>query len=340
VLEPHYGLDGAPNFENKYWHLRVMKPLAFVAQRLGASVAECEARIDAARAKLLAARVKRVPPGRDEKVLTSWNGLMIRGMARAAAVFGNGEWLDSAQRAADFVRAALWRDGRLLATCKEGRAHLNAYLDDHAFMLDGLLELMQAEFRIEDYRFACELAELLLSQFEDRDQGGFFFVSHDHEKLIHRAKPGPDNATPSGNGIAAFALQRLGHLTGEPRYLDAAERTLKLFCASLERQPSLHSSLLGALEEWLDPPQTVILRGPDELIGDWRQDLAVEYRPATMVLAISSQLPGLPAALDKPEAANVTGWVCRGVSCLAPIADREELKRVLNSSPPRQDAAS
>jgi uncharacterized protein YyaL (SSP411 family) len=340
VAEPHYGLDGAPNFENQYWHLHVAKPLAFVAQRLGASAAECETRLDAARAKLLAARAKRVWPGRDEKVLTSWNGLMIRGMARAAAVFGNREWLASAQRAADFVRTALWRDGRLLATCKDGRAHLNAYLDDHAFMLDGLLELMQAEFRIEDYRFACALADLLLSQFEDRDRGGFFFVSHDHEKLIHRAKPGPDNATPSGNGIAAFALQRLGHLAGEPRYLNAGERTLRLFCPSLERQPSAYSSLLGALEEWLEPPQTVILRGPDAPIEDWRQDLAADYRPATMVLAIPSRLQGLPASLDKPEAANVSGWICRGVSCLAPIAGRDELKRALKSLPSRTEPAS
>ena len=340
VVEPHYGLDGAPNFENRYWHLRVMKPLALVAQNLEASVADCAARLDAARAKLLAARVQRVWPGRDEKVLTSWNGLMIRGMARAAAVFENGAWLASAQRAADFIRAALWRNGRLLATYKDGRAHLNAYLDDHAFMLDGLLELMQAEFRIEDYRFACELADLLLSQFEDRDQGGFFFVSHDHEKLIHRTKPGPDNATPSGNGIAAFALQRLGHLAAEPRYLDAAERTLKLFCPSFGLQASAHSSLLAALEEWLEPPQTVILRGPDGPLDGWRRDLTADYRPATMVLALPSQLSGLPAAIDKPETASVNGWICRGVRCLAPIADREELKHALKPVSPRNGAAS
>jgi uncharacterized protein YyaL (SSP411 family) len=330
VVEPHYGLDGAPNFENKFWHLRVMKPLAFVATRLGISVAECEARLDAARAKLLAARVKRVWPGRDEKVLTSWNGLMIRGMARAAMVFGRGEWLASAQRAADFARATLWRDGRLLATCKDGRAHLNAYLDDHAFMLDGLLELMQAGFRIEDYRFARELADLMLEQFEDREQGGFFFVSHDHEKLIQRTKTGPDNATPSGNGIAAIALQRLGHLVGEPRYLAAAERALKLFYPLMERQPSACSSLLVALEEWLRPPQTVILRGPERDIIDWHRELAPEYRPDTMVVAIPSQAEGLPPALDKPATDNVNAWVCRGVTCLAPITDRATLKRTIS----------
>ena len=140
-------------------------------------LAECEQRLDAARAKLLAAREKRVRPGRDEKVLTSWNALMMRGMARAARVFGRPEWLASARRAMDFIRGTLWHGGRLLATYKDGHAHLNAYLDDYAFLLDALLELMQADFRDADLEFARALADVLLEQFEDRAAGGFFFVS-------------------------------------------------------------------------------------------------------------------------------------------------------------------
>jgi uncharacterized protein YyaL (SSP411 family) len=329
VIEPHYGLDGAPNFEQRLWHLRVAKPLAFIAQRLGISAAACEARLDAARAKLLAARGRRVWPGRDEKVLTSWNGLMIRGMARAAMAFGRSEWLASAQRAADFVRGVLWRNHRLLATCKDGRAHLNAYLDDHAFMLDALLELIQAEFRSVDLRFAQELADLLLDQFEDREEGGFFFVSHDHEKLIQRVKPGPDNATPSGNGIAATALQRLGHLIGEPRYLAAAERTVKLFYPSLGRQPSAYSTLLVALEDWLEPPQTVVLRGVPDALREWQRELGSMFRPDTLVVAIPPQRDALPPTLEKPLAEGVAAWVCRGTTCLAPIADRAELAHAL-----------
>jgi uncharacterized protein YyaL (SSP411 family) len=330
VVEPHYGLDGAPNFESHYWHLRVTKPLAFIARQLGIAHDECEKRLDAARAKLLAARVRRVAPGRDEKVLTSWNGLMIRGMARAATAFADPRWLASAQRAADYVRATLWRNGRLLATCKDGRAHLNAYLDDHAFMLDGLLELMQADFRIEDYRFARDLAELLLAQFQDGESGGFFFVSHDHEKLIHRAKPGPDGATPSGNGVAAFALQRLGHLAGEPRYLAASERALKLFYPAIEQRPSAYPSLLTALDEWLQPPRTVLLRGPRSELGDWQRALAEGYRPDALVLAIANEVSDLPGTLDKPQGPNVNAWVCRGATCLAPMASLEELKSALD----------
>ena len=331
VVEPHYGLDGAPNFEG-HWHLRVMKPLEVIARRLDTPAAECEARLESARVKLLAAREQRVRPGRDDKVLTSWNAMMVRGLVRAARVFGEDAWLASARRALEFIRATLWRGGRLLATYKDGVAHLNAYLDDHAFLLDALLELLQCDFREEDLQFARELSELLLEQFEDRAAGGFFFVSHDHEKLIHRAKPGHDNATPAGNGIAAFALQRLGHLIGEPRYLAAAERALKLFYAPLERQPSGCVSLATALDEYLSPPQTVVLRGDAAALAKWQRSLAARYRPDTLVIAIPAGRAGLPPVLDKAApAGGVSAWVCRGVTCLPPISDLADLERTLSA---------
>ncbi len=331
VIELHYGLDGPPNFEGHFWNLRVMKPLGAVAHQLRLSAEECAARLAAGRVKLLAVRNRRVHPGRDEKVLTSWNALMVRGMAHAARVFGEPSWLASARGALEFIRRTLWRDGRLMATSKNGHAHLNAYLDDYAFLLDALLELMQGEFRAEDLALACELAEVLLAQFEDRQAGGFYFVSDDHETLIHRPKQGHDGATPSGNGIAAYALQRLGHLTGEARYLDAARRTLELFHPVLERQPSACVSLATALEEHLAPPQIVILRGTPEPMAEWQRALASTWRPASLILGIRSDAGSLPAALDKPAPATaVSAWVCRGVSCLPPIGDRDELERVLS----------
>ncbi|MBI3938140.1 MAG: thioredoxin domain-containing protein [Betaproteobacteria bacterium] len=337
VVEPHYGLDAPANFEGEYWHLRVMKPLAFVAKRLGIPLAECKARLASARQKLFAAREARARPGRDDKVLTSWNGLMIKGMARAARVFGEPRWLDSARRAAAFVRATMWREetgahavrGRLLATYRDGRAQLNAYLDDYAFTLDALLELMQAEFRADDLGFARELADALLARFEDPREGGFFFTSHDHEKLFHRPKNAHDDATPSGNGVAALALQRLAHLLGEPRYLAATERTLKLFYPALERQPVSFASLATALEEHLAPPQIVIVRGPRGDVAQWARLLARSYRPATLVLPIPEGMHGLPPALDKRASDGVNAWVCRGVKCLPPVRDPAALERVL-----------
>jgi len=323
-----YGLDGPPNFEGHAWHLRVVKRGQQVARRLGLAGDECRSLIQTAKAKLFAAREKRVHPGRDEKVLTSWNALMIRGMARAARIFGEQAWLDSAMRAADFIRSSLWREGRLLATYKDGIAHLNAYLDDHAFMLDALLELMQTRFRAEDLDFSRALAGRLLDQFEDRTHGGFYFVSHDHERLIQRPKSAHDGATPSGNGVAAYALQRLGHLAGESRYLEAAERTIKTFYPLLERQPASYTSLAGALDEYLRPPRTVVLRGAAEEIADWRDRLSAAYRPDTLIVAIPDPSVSLPVTLDKPVD-RTAAWICEGARCLAPLHNFEAVERAL-----------
>ena len=339
VAAAHYGLDGPPNFESRHWHLRVATPLPAVAKQLSLTTEACAALLESARAKLRAAREARVHPGRDEKILTSWNALMIKGMARAGRVFGNAAWLASARTALDFIRRTLWCEptahdrARLLATYKDGKAHLNAYLDDHAFLLDALLEVMQADFRKTDLDFARALADTLLDQFEDRAHGGFYFVSHDHERLIHRAKPGPDNATPSGNGVAARALQRLGHCSGEPRYLDAAERAIRLYYPALEQSPSAHVSLLTALEEWLQPPQVAVLRGAADALVPWREALARTYQPDALVLAIAADAEGLPPTMDKPlpaAAGAVHGWLCRGTACLPVLTELPALQAALS----------
>jgi uncharacterized protein YyaL (SSP411 family) len=333
VLAPHYGLDGAANFEHEFWHLRITQQLSDVAASLALTLADGESRLASARAKLLAVRNQRIWPGRDEKILTSWNALMIKGMARAARVFNEPAWLASAQNALDFIRHTLWQEGRLLATYKDGKAHLNAYLDDYAFLLDALLELMQTEFRADDLAFARALADRLLDQFEDTERGGFFFTSHDHEKLIHRNKPGHDNATPSGNGIAAFALQRLGHVIGEPRYVETAERAIRLFYSAMQRQPSAFVSLLTALEETLAPPRLVVLRGDTPALGEWQRALAAHYRPDTLILALRNDESNLPPALAKPAAASgVNAWLCQGVSCLPPVSDLGTIERLLNQA--------
>ena len=316
VLAPYYGLDGPPNFENAHWHLRVV----------GSSLEKgAEDLLASGRRKLFQAREKRVRPGRDEKVLVSWNALMIAGMARAAVVFGREDWLASAAKALGFIRGTMWKNGRLLATYKDGKAHLNAYLDDYAFLVAALLEMLQAQFDPAALAFAEDLADVLLEQFEDREKGGFFFTSHDHEKLIHRPKPGYENATPSGNGTAAFALQRLHYLTGEARYALAAERTLAQFHAELSEHPGGHATLLAALEEHQQPTRTVILRGPEGELRRWRRELAQRYAPQTMVIAIDDEATGLPPALAKPADSRVNAWVCEGTSCLPPIERLEDL---------------
>ncbi|MBE0622689.1 MAG: thioredoxin domain-containing protein, partial [Burkholderiales bacterium] len=338
VCAPFYGLDQAENFEGRHWHLYVARGLDEIAKTVGQPAQECGALLARGRAKLFAAREQRIRPGRDEKILTSWNALMIQGMARAARVFGRPEWLASARAALDFIRSTLWREqqgaerARLLATCKDGRAHLNAYLDDYAFLLAALIELMQCDFHSRDLEFAEDLAELMLEQFYEPEPGGFYFTSHDHEKLINRPKPGHDSAMPSGNGVAATSLQRLGHITGETRYLDAAERTLQLFYPALLQHPNGCASLLTALEEALEPPRVVVLRGPVAQMREWRQVLDQTYLPDSLILALAPEASGLPPLLAKPMSTEtVNAWVCQGVTCLPPVDTVEKLLGVLKA---------
>ena len=324
VLSPHFGLDQPPNFENRHWHLHVARPVEPGKEGI----------LERAKQKLFAARAKRVRPGRDEKVLVSWNALAIRGMAHAGRVLGREPWIASARRALEFIRSRMWRDGRLLATSKDGHAHLAAYLDDYAYLMAALIELLQGEFSLQDLEFAEQLAEVLLAQFEDAEGGGFFFTARDHEALIHRPKPGYDNATPSGNAVAAWGLGRLAALTGEQRYAAAAERTLELFYPMMRDSPAGYGAMTIALDEHLQPPGVLVLRGRPKALAGWQAELAREFLPDTTVLAIADGIPGLPSALDKPARPEpVNGWLCRGVNCLLPISDLVDLRKTLREKP-------
>jgi len=324
VLSPHFGLDQPPNFENRHWHLHVARPVEPGKEGI----------LERAKQKLFAARAKRVRPGRDEKVLVSWNALAIRGMAHAGRVLGREPWIASARRALEFIRSRMWRDGRLLATSKDGHAHLAAYLDDYAYLMAALIELLQSEFSLQDLEFAEQLAEVLLAQFEDAEGGGFFFTARDHEALIHRPKPGYDNATPSGNAVAAWGLGRLAGLTGEQRYAAAAERTLELFYPMMRDSPAGYGAMTIALDEHLQPPGVLVLRGKPEPLAGWQAELAREFLPDTTVLAIADSMSGLPPALDKPARPEpVNGWLCRGVNCLLPISDLVDLRKTLREKP-------
>ena len=319
VAAPYYGLEQKPNFEREYWHLYVAKGLRPLAQSLQESSETCAALLDSARAKLFAGRETRVRPGRDEKVLTAWNGLAIKGMARAGRFLKRDDFVDSAARALDFIRAHLWRDERLLATYKDGRARLNAYLDDYAFLIDGILELSQARWRDGDIEFAMELADVLLDRFEDQANGAFYFTADDHERLVYRPKPTGDEATPSGNGIAAMVLLRLGHVLGQADYLQAAERCLTALYATAARFPSAHNALLNAMEEFLYPTQTIVLRGEAAATAPWRELADAHFAPRRLVFAIppTAALPsGLAARVPRGD---VTAYVCEGHACQAPV---------------------
>jgi uncharacterized protein YyaL (SSP411 family) len=221
-------------------------------------------------------------------------------------------------------------DHRLLATYKDGRARLNGYLDDYAFLLDAVVELLQTRWNRSHLEFAIFLADGLLERFEDRENGGFWFTSHDHEALLHRSKPLADEAVPSGNGVAAFALARLGYLLVETRYLDAAERTLRAGWRGLQDFPHGHCSLLNVLDEYLQPPELIILRGDAGEAGVWTATLASAYNPRRMVFAIPGDAGDFPVALASKTApaAGVLAYVCRGTVCESPVNTLEALARL------------
>ncbi len=330
VAAPYWGLDRAANFEDRAWHLTVAQPLEVLAERLKISGVGAARRLESARAKLFTARAGRVRPGLDDKALTSWNALMIRGLAHAARRFGSNEWLGLAYRAIDALRARVWCEGRLLASYKNGVARINGYLDDHAFMLAALLETLQAGYRPEDMAWARDLADALLSDFEDSERGGFFFTRHDHEALIQRPKPAQDAATPSGIGMAALGLNRLGHVLGESRYIESAERAVRAFLPMLESQPMACGTLLTALAEQIEPPRIVVLRGQKVELAEWLAEANPLCPSATVMLAIPTATLGLPATLAKPIRAETTGYVCAGANCLPELVQKTELKAILS----------
>jgi uncharacterized protein YyaL (SSP411 family) len=327
VLSRRFGFDRPPNFEGA-WHAHVFVSLEDLGKETGLEPAQVGALVDSARAKLRAVRSKRVWPGLDDKILTSWNALAIRGLALAARNLGRPDFAVAADRALDFVRTHLWRGGRLLATAKDGHAHLNAYLDDYAYLAHALLEMLQVRWKDADVAWLRALLDTMLAHFEDRQLGGFFFTSDDHEALIHRSKSFGDDAIPSGNGIAARVLIRAGYLLGETRWLAAAERTLRAGWLALSRFPHGHVSLVEALDEYLAAPEIVIVRGPADEAARWQREIGRLYAPHRLVFAIPADAPDLdPAIADKRAGAGTRAYVCRGTTCSAPLESLADLAR-------------
>ena len=366
VFAPRYGLDSPPNFEG-HWHLylrgsitnktspqpdrislslreRVPKGQMRVGENTTAPVSpyphplpsprgrgenEVESLLESARRKLLAARQLRVRPHLDDKILTAWNSLMIAGMAVAGRLLERDDWVTSAERAAHFIHTQLWHDGRLLASWRKGRASLPAYLDDYAFLLEGLLELLQARWNSELFEFARRLADGLLTHFEDKDRGGFWFTANDQSVPLQRPKTFGDESMPSGNAIAARALLVIGHLCAEPRYLDAAERTLKAAMPAISRYPDAHASMLPVLRDALEPSSMVILRGKPEKLSAWQQVLNQRFDPRRIVLAIANDTQNLTGLLQQcAPRGDICAYVCRGTECSLPLTELSKLSAI------------
>jgi uncharacterized protein len=309
------------------------------ARLLGVGEAGLRAELDEARRKLFEVRSKRVWPGRDEKALTSWNGLMISAFARAHQVLGRAEYREAAARAADFIlRKMRTPDGRLLHTWSAGsEPKLNGYLEDYAFLLEALVDLYEATFEARWVEAALELAGVMGRQFWDEAEGGFFYTGRDHEELIARTRDAQDSSVPSGNGMAVTALLRLAKLTAREDLRDQAMRTLRLFSGVLTGAPRVAGQMLIGLDFHLGPVQEVAVVG-NLASAEVREVLRVVrrgFRPRQVVAAKAAQgaAPELetvvPLLAGKAALDGVTTYLCENFACQAPLVGVEAAKSAL-----------
>ncbi len=279
------------------------------------------------RAELYAARAQRVWPGLDDKRLTSWNALAISALAEAGAVLGREDFVDAARGAAAFVLGELRDpDGRLLRTFKDGQARLNAYLEDHAFLLEALLTLYEATFEPRWFAAARELADTMIERFADEERGGFFETSSDHERLVARRKDPEDHPIPSGNASAAYGLLRLAALTGEHEYESRAVGVLRLLHPLAARHPQAFAHLLQALDFHLSPTREVALAGAET--GPLEAVVRSAFRPHIVVAG--GEPDGVPLLEGRGEVdGRAAAYVCERFACRRPVTEPEELASLL-----------
>jgi hypothetical protein len=289
--------------------------------------ASLEAKIEAARKKLYAAREKRIRPGRDEKVLTDWNGLMLRAFAEAAAYLGRDDYRAVAEANANFILNTLWDGNRLLHSYKDGRARFNGYLDDYSNLIDGLFALYELTFDYKWLEAAVRIADRMIEQFWDEKDGGFYFTGKDHESLLTRTKDFFDNATPSGNSVAADVLLRLAAVLDRPDYRKKAEDTFLTVAGLLKQYASGFGRLLAALDFFIGPSKEIALVGsPEPFLPALRQG----YRPRVVVAAGSHDAIAL--LRDRPMVnGRPTAYICENFTCKQPVTDVSALEQQLNA---------
>ncbi len=338
LFSDYYDVTEAGNFEGVNI-LHVSRSVKDTAKAAGVLVERLTEALERGRRELFAAREKRVKPARDEKILTAWNGLMLASFAEAAAILERDDYLNIARRNAEFVLDNLRRDGLLLRTYKDGQAKLNAYLDDYAFYADGLLALYEASGEVRWLEEAQAIADTMLREFWDEQAGGFFYTGKSHEELIVRSKDYFDNATPSGNNVAADVLLRLSVLTGNDDYRQRAETVLRILGEPLMRYPSAFGRALCALDFHLSSPKEIVIIGERDG-ADTRQltrEVWKRFLPNKIVAQAiehderATQL--VPQLRERTKLDGMaTAYVCEHYSCRAPVTTAEELSAQLEAN--------
>jgi uncharacterized protein len=344
-----YGVEPDGNWHDEAGHgppgptniLHRVKTFDQIARLNHIPEADLRRRIDESRKKLLEVRNRRVWPGRDEKVLTAWNGLMIAALAQAGAVLEDPRYVEAARRAADFILTRMrTRDGRLLRSYSSGtEPKLNGYLEDYSFLADALVYLYEATFEPRWITAALQIADVMIDQFWDAAEGGFFYTGRDHESLIARNKDPHDNAIPSGNAMAVTALLRLVKLTGRVDLQEKAMATLKLYAGLLASQPTAAGQMLIALDFNLGPVQEFAVVGDPATDETKRVLRAIRrgFRPDAVVALKSPTTDAkteklIPLLAGKTASGPVTAYICENFACQAPLVGAEAVEKALRSA--------
>jgi uncharacterized protein YyaL (SSP411 family) len=331
----YYGVTPNGNFEGGLSVLHIDSSLEKVSELYGISVPELERLLEAGRKELFTEREKRVRPGRDEKILASWNGLMISSFVDGFKVTGNEKYLEGAKDAARFVLQKMRKEGYLMRVFKEGRCHTKGYSEDYAFFIQALIDLYEATFEIDWLKEAEDLNGKMIRQFWDEKNGGFFFAGKENESLIAQSKSPYDNAIPSPNAVAVSNLLRLGHLTGQEVLIKKAEEILHLFHNFLSEHPSGFSQMLSGLSFFLGPEEIGVFGSKnDPRTKSMLREIYLAYLP-NKILSLRDPEEKVkenwfPFLMEKGAVEAPTAFVCKGFTCLPPLKDEEELKKILS----------
>lgn len=331
-----YDVSDLGNFEGK----NILHPILTLEQAakfFKKDLIEIERLVADAKAKLFQEREKRVKPFRDEKILASWNGLMLSGLAEALKVSANPRYLQAATKTINFIFTQMVQDDFLCHTYKDGQAKLHGYLDDYAFLAAGLLDLYEVTLERSTLERAAKLAETMIREFWDDIDGAFFYTGKSHERLISRTKPAFDSSIPSGNSIATQVLLRLYHYMGQEHYLKRAEKSLRLYYDAMEKQPFGFAHMLSALDFYLEKPKEIVLVGKkdDQAQQDLLRKIHSLYLPNKTLQVIE---PGEPLEKISPLLAGKTQlngkptvYVCHNFTCSPPVTDWDDLKSLLEA---------
>ena len=317
LLAKYFGVTEHGNFEEKNI-LNVSRDPELFSKLERIPVQELDTKIEAAKERLYRARENRVRPGRDEKVLTDWNGLMLRAFAEASAHFKRDDYGRVAETNADFILTTMWNGTRLLHSFKDGRARFNGYLDDYANLADGLFALYQLTFDYKWLEAATQISDRMIQLFWDSTDGGFYFTGQNHESLITRPKDFFDNATPSGNSVAADVLLRMAAVTGRDDYRRKAEQIIVTAAGFLKQYASGFGRMLAAADFLAGPSKEVAIVGsPDSFLAVLRR----QYFPRT-VIAAGDEADRVALLRDRPMIdGKPTAYVCENFTCKQPVVD-------------------